>query len=153
MINKPIKRVEALQPLSREHHHGLLLCWKIRTGFALGVKPERMKKYINWFFDNYLENHFAIEEKYIFPILGDDNDLIIKAIAQHRELEGLFSKKDELRESLLLIEKNLHQHIRFEERVIFNKIQNIASDSQLKAFQEHHEEEKFFEYTTDVFWK
>ena len=26
---KPLKRVKELQELSREHHHGLLLCWKI----------------------------------------------------------------------------------------------------------------------------
>ncbi|WP_241739476.1 hypothetical protein [Aestuariibaculum marinum] len=30
---KPLKRHKALQPLSREHHYGLLLTWKIRTGF------------------------------------------------------------------------------------------------------------------------
>src|SRR5690606_10923423 len=29
---KPIKRNKDLQPFSRDHHHSLLLCWKIRTG-------------------------------------------------------------------------------------------------------------------------
>ncbi|CDF79955.1 hypothetical protein BN863_22430 [Formosa agariphila KMM 3901] len=28
---KPLKRHKSLQPLSRDHHHGLLLAWKIRA--------------------------------------------------------------------------------------------------------------------------
>ena len=37
MHPKPQKRHKALQPLSREHHHGLLLSWKIRTGFSKDI--------------------------------------------------------------------------------------------------------------------
>ena len=33
----PIKRSEYLKPLSRDHHQGLLLCWKIRTGLKKGI--------------------------------------------------------------------------------------------------------------------
>ena len=36
--NKPIKRHKAIQPLSREHHQGLLLCWKIGKGFEKGIE-------------------------------------------------------------------------------------------------------------------
>ena len=40
MQHKPQKRHKALQPLSREHHHGLLLSWKIRSGFnKKGIIP------------------------------------------------------------------------------------------------------------------
>lgn len=42
-MSKSIKRTKALQPLSRDHHHGLLLCWKIRQGIKLNVEPERIK--------------------------------------------------------------------------------------------------------------
>ena len=41
----PIKRSEFLKPISREHHHGLLLCWKIRAGLKKGIEPERIKLY------------------------------------------------------------------------------------------------------------
>jgi hypothetical protein len=47
---KPLKRHAALQPLSREHHHGLLLGWKIRTGLSNGAPLERIKAYADWFF-------------------------------------------------------------------------------------------------------
>jgi len=43
MKTVPIKRSIALQPLSREHHHGLLLCWKIRTGLKKGIDIDRIK--------------------------------------------------------------------------------------------------------------
>jgi len=35
---KPIKRDKVLQPLSHDHHQGLLLCWKIRTGIKKGIE-------------------------------------------------------------------------------------------------------------------
>lgn len=44
---KPIKRHTALKPLSREHHHGLLLSWKIREGLKRNIEIPRIKKYID----------------------------------------------------------------------------------------------------------
>jgi phosphomevalonate kinase len=42
---EPIKRSEVLHPLSREHHHGLLLCLKIRTDFKKSISLERIKAF------------------------------------------------------------------------------------------------------------
>src|SRR5690606_36276296 len=67
---KPIKRDENIQPFSREHHHGLLLSWKIKTGFKKNLELERIKRYTDWFYKNQLLPHFEAEEKYLFPILG-----------------------------------------------------------------------------------
>ena len=55
---KLIKRAEYLKTLSREHHLGLLLCWKIKTGFSNGISIERMKLYLDWFFKNHLQQTF-----------------------------------------------------------------------------------------------
>ena len=71
--SKPLKRVLELQPLSHDHHHGLQLCWKIRTGFSKKIAPDRIKKHTDWFFKTHLKPHFELEEKYVFPILGADN--------------------------------------------------------------------------------
>ena len=76
MTPKPLKRHKALQPLSREHHHGLLLSWKIRNGFNKNIDPKRMKIYADWFFETHLTPHFEMEENYIFSILESDNELI-----------------------------------------------------------------------------
>lgn len=150
---KPIRRHPGLQPISREHHQGLLLCWKIRTGLSKGIAPERIKKYIYWFYQEYLIPHFRIEEEYIFPILGNDHELVQKVIAQHRSLEQLFESDQSDMENLKAIEQELENHIRFEERVLFNEIQEKATFTELNKINEVHVEAPFEENTDDVFWK
>lgn len=149
----PIKRHKAMQPFSRDHHHGLLLCWKIRTGFSKGVSAERIKHYADWFFGHHALPHFKLEEQHIFPILGNDHELVKKALAEHRRLTRLFNDTDEIDKSLSLIEEELEKHIRFEERVLFNEIQKIATDKQLKIISKIHNDERFNDNTNDIFWK
>ena len=149
----PIRRDHSLQPLSREHHHSLLLCWKIRTGFAKGVAPERIKKYADWFFEHHIKPHFIEEEAHIFPILGNDNALVKKAIGEHRRLSRLFTESHEIEKSLGLIEEMLESHIRFEERVLFNAIQEVASREQLDHITSLHGQHNFVDNTDDEFWR
>lgn len=148
----PLKRHEILQPISREHHHGLLLSWKIRAGIKKEVAPARIKKYLNWFYTEHLLPHFEIEEKYIFPILGNEHELIQKAIAEHRSLTRLFETETDLIHNILLIEEELESHIRFEERVLFTEIQEVATAEQLERIKMHHTEEQFVDNVEDAFW-
>ena len=152
-MNKPIKRHEALKTLSHEHHHGLLLCWKIRIGIKNNVELSRIKKYTDWFYVNHLIPHFEVEEKYFFPILGKENELIKKAIAEHRRLKRLFENDLDHQKSLSLIEEELDKHIRFEERVLFIEIQNKATQAQLLILEKLHSEKKFKDNVTDIFWE
>tara|TARA_R110002126_G_scaffold21419_4_gene77412 strand:- start:1025 stop:1486 length:462 start_codon:yes stop_codon:yes gene_type:complete len=149
---KPIKRNKALQGVSREHHHGLLLCWKIRMGFSKGIANERIKKYVDWFYTTHLIPHFELEEKHIFPILGNDHVMVKKALTQHKRLHQLFAGAVTVSESLPLIQDELDQHIRFEERILFNEIQKIATEEQLKTILKIHKDEKFNDNTSDPFW-
>ena len=151
--DKPIQRSEYLKPLSRDHHHGLLLCWKIKTGFSKGVATDRIKTYADWFYKVYLIPHFEAEEKYVFPILGNDNELIKQAVEEHKLISALFSDISDIEDSLKQIQTELEKHIRFEERILFNEIQNAASLEQLKEFELHHTEVKFTENLNDEFWK
>ncbi|AWV98811.1 hemerythrin domain-containing protein [Arcticibacterium luteifluviistationis] len=150
--NKPIKRVKSLQFLSREHHHSLLLCWKIRRGFQKPVEPRRIKTYVDWFFENHISPHFELEEKYIYPILGKENRYVKKGIAEHRRLKRLFQGKDDIYKALNHIEEELEKHIRFEERVLFQEIQKVATPKQMEAIEQMHEEEKFEDNLSDIFW-
>ncbi|MDX1829246.1 MAG: hemerythrin domain-containing protein [Lutibacter sp.] len=152
-MNKPIKRHETLKTLSHEHHHGLLLCWKIRTGIKNNIELSRIKKYTDWFYVNHLIPHFEVEEKYFFPILGKENELIKKAIAEHRRLKRLFENDLDHQKSLSLIEEELDRHIRFEERVLFNEIQRKATQEQLLSLEQIHSEGKFVDNLTDTFWE
>ena len=149
----PQKRHASLQPLSREHHQALLLCWKFRQGFAKGVEPERMMKYAGWFWTTYLAPHFKAEEDVFFPILAKDHPGIIKALKQHKDLKAMFHSKDsDVAYTLRQIAFELEQHIRFEERELFNDIQEKASPAQLEALTKLHSEEKFEENIEDMFW-
>ncbi len=149
----PQKRHVSLQPLSREHHQALLLCWKFRQGFSKGVEPERMKKYAEWFWTSYLAPHFKAEEKTFFPILDKEHPGIIKALKQHKQLEAMFHSSDsDIAYTLRQIAFELEQHIRFEERELFNDIQEAATPSQLEELAKLHTEEKFEENIEDMFW-
>lgn len=150
---KPIKRDKNIQPLSRDHHHTLLLCWKIRKGFSKGIAPERMKAYSDWFFKDHVLPHFKIEEEYLFPVLGNEHEMVKRALAEHRRLERLFTDEKQIERSLSLIEEELERHVRYEERELFNEIQKNASEEQLKLIAEHHKDERFQENTKDEFWK
>lgn len=152
-MDKPIKRHEAIKTLSREHHHGLLLCWKIRVGIKNNIELYRIKRYADWFYQTNLISHFEMEEKYLFSILGDQNDLIKKAKSEHRRLKRLFEDDSDHQKSLGLIEEELERHIRFEERVLFNEIQKKATQEQLLDLEQIHSEEKFVDNLTDAFWR
>ncbi|SDS56959.1 hemerythrin domain-containing protein [Winogradskyella sediminis] len=153
MSLKPQKRHKALQPLSREHHHGLLLSWKIRAGFSKDIDPKRIRHYATWFFENHLVPHFELEESHVFSILNSENELVKRALADHRRLKRLFNYKGDDLKTLSKIEEELEQHIRFEERILFPEIQNKATEAQLRLIENIHQPENFKDNETDVFWK
>ncbi|MEO5789504.1 MAG: hemerythrin domain-containing protein [Gelidibacter sp.] len=153
MEPKPLKRHKALQPFSREHHHGLLLSWKIRSGFSKNIELERIKTYADWFFENHLIPHFELEEAHIFPLLEADNELVKRALADHISLKRLFNDSKDLEKSLHQIEKELEEHIRFEERILFPEIQKNATEEQLALIADIHDEEGFEDNVEDQFWK
>lgn len=153
MTPKPLKRHKALQPLSRDHHHGLLLSWKIRNGFNKNVEPKRIKTYADWFFTTHLIPHFELEEAHIFPLMDNNNELVKRALAEHRRLKRLFADKEDIEKSLHKIEEELEQHIRFEERILFPEIQKIATEDELLLIEKIHHEDGFEDKLDDEFWK
>ena len=148
----PLKRHPSLHHLSHDHHHGLLLCWKIRQGFKLGIEPKRMRVYCEWFWKNYLQAHFQEEEKTIFTVLPEDDPMIKQAMSEHKRLRKLFSNWENPEKTLGQIEEELEQHIRFEERVLFAEVQKTATAEQLEAIAAHGDREKFKENMSDPFW-
>lgn len=152
MASKAIKRHEALKPFSRDHHHGLLLCWKIREGLKHNIDLKRIKQYTDWFWKDHLCEHFEAEEKYMFPIMPADDKLILQAYREHRKLQYLFEDSPDTEISLQQIEQGLDAHIRFEERILFNAIQEKASPEQLQHIVAMHQD-TFVDNWEDEFWK
>ena len=107
---------------------------------------------MDWFYDVHLRAYFELEENHIFPILGNDHPWIKKALADHRRLTRLLASTDYGIKTLGQIEEELEQHIRFEERQLFNEIQQLANEAQLHIIAKHHNDEKFNDNTDDPFW-
>ncbi len=138
----PIKRHEALVKFSREHHYGLLLCWKIRRGIKRNIEPERIAAYSLFFFDEDLKKHFEEEEATLFVKLTKNDPLRLQAINEHR---GIYTLIENLRNNvetydlLSALADKLEGHIRFEERTLFNHIQEKLSDGELSELLNNHQ--------------
>lgn len=148
------RRSEGLKTFSRDHHQGLLLSWKIRQGILKGVSFDRIKKYSDWFYKTYLTPHFDAEEKYVFPLLGMDDPMVKKMLSSRRRLDKLFlgdEKRPEV--ALSLGEEKLEQHIRFEERKLFKRLQEVISEEELAELKSKYRDKEFVENTEDVFWE
>lgn len=150
---KPLKRHKALQPLSREHHHGLLLCWKIRAGIQKKVATTRIQTYADWFFETHLIPHFEIEEAHIFSLLNKNHEGVQQALTDHNHIKNLFSETAKTTETLQIIEETIVKHIRFEERILFPEIQKVATEAQLLQIEKIHQPEAFEDNLHDEFWK
>lgn len=154
-MKHPLKRHEALQPLSKEHHESLLLCWKIREGKKKEINPERIKAYTDFYFSSQLRPHFEFEEEEIFSLLGKDHPMVKKAETEHLRLEQLFKQEEHIEKALNNIEKELEEHIWFEEKVLFNEIQTEVSEEKLELLKNKEEEFRTPdpESWSDKFWE
>lgn len=135
----PIKRHAAMISLSKDHHFGLLLVWKIRQGLAKKIETERISNYVLYFFEMDLEQHFKEEEELLFPCLPVDDPLRLKAVDQHQAINKLIAAiRANKNDGSLLIQMadQLESHIRFEERELFNHIQSTLSEIELEKLAE-----------------
>ena len=150
---KPLKRHAALKPLSRQHHSGLLFSWKLRKGFSENISIDRLKEFANWFFINEIQPHFRLEEEHIFTVLDSNHPLILRVLKEHRRLESLFLDVENPEESLKLLEKELEAHIRFEERILFTEIQEVATPERLIEIEKIHLNINSSEKYSDPYWE
>ena len=153
MSTKPLKRVPQLQSLSRDHHHGLLLSWKIRKGFSMNINPKRIKDYVDWFWISQLKDHFILEETYVFPLLGNNHPLIKKALSEHNKIQNLIEDSSDIITSLYALEEVLEAHIRFEERILFQEIQKTTTPEIYHESLLTHDQNLDCHIWPDEFWK
>jgi iron-sulfur cluster repair protein YtfE (RIC family) len=156
MENKPLKRNENLLKLSRDHHAGLLFCWKIRQGVKYHIETDRMIKYVKYFWNHHLATHFKEEEEFVFPPLHDaevqkalDDHQKIKTFVDTVEVSGMESEDD----VLLELADTVDNHIRYEERILFPHLQEQLSDEQLEIIGEQIINEPLVDDYEDEFWR
>ncbi|HRO41567.1 MAG TPA: hemerythrin domain-containing protein [Flavipsychrobacter sp.] len=136
METKPIKRSKELMQLSRDHHEGLLLCWKIRTGLKNDTELNRIEEYVLYFFEHHLKEHFRQEEEILFPVLEEKHPMKIEVLAQHNDIYAMIEemkKTNKDAERLKKFADHLDDHIRFEERKLFPYIESNTYAEQLEA--------------------
>ncbi len=156
MKNKPLRRNENLVKLSKDHHAGLLFCWKIRQGFKYHIETDRMIKYVKYFWDYHLASHFKEEEDFLFPLLKDTE--VQKALDDHKKIKIFVDKiassgMDREKDVLLELADSVDDHIRYEERVLFPHLQEKLSDEELDKFGRHITAVPLTDNYEDYFWK
>jgi len=150
-----MKRNENLVPLSRDHHFGLLCCWKIRQGIKKDIPYERIKNYVADYWEKNLSRHFDIED-IVLPEVNNDS-LQIQMEDEHRQIRTLIKSITHSgnRELLSDFADALYKHIRFEERMIFPFLEERLSEEELDTIGEHllqfHRKEE--DNYQDEFWK
>lgn len=157
MEHQPIKRSDQLKILSRDHHIGLLFSWKIKEGLRKNINPQRLKNYVNHFFDHHLKVHFRDEEVLLFDRF--EEMVCIQAKKEHqqllRQLENINNASPADLEVYEQLIKILNEHIRFEERVVFphlEKVLPVATLNLVNDFLKKDEQRPGDDYR-DEFWK
>ncbi|WP_242920129.1 hemerythrin domain-containing protein [Pontibacter liquoris] len=132
----PLKRDKTLVPLSREHHFGLLFCWKLRQGLKNGADLQQMRAYVRYFWDNILHEHCQEEEWLLRRLLVVNDTLRIRIEEEHRLLEAiirLICDGEHLQSRLFdTLQQDLNDHIRWEERTLFPYLQTVADPEELQ---------------------
>lgn len=136
-------RDKSLVPLSRQHQHALALCVRIDRALQAGeVDLEAWQAEIHQIVEQEIAIHFAAEEKEVFPPaekFPELRPLIAELKAEHALLRGYFAKATERqfeRDDLSRFGETLSQHIRKEERQLFEAMQQNLSPSDMNAMGE-----------------
>lgn len=125
-----MKRIPALQPLSREHHSALSLakaCERAaqsRDEELVGMTCQRALKA----FSDEMEMHFLTEEQSWLPLLrgAENQSLEQRTIDDHRQLRALLdAMRQNDAEALNCFGKLLMTHVRFEERELFPVLEKL----------------------------
>jgi hemerythrin-like domain-containing protein len=143
-------RDKNLVPLSHQHQHALALCVRIGKAFAEGqVSPDvhPWEQEIVKQFEEEISFHFHAEERHLFPAAAQHEELVelvdellIEHTLIRRNVEkaraGQFAVTD-----LQVFTASLSEHIRKEERQLFEAMQRLISAAEMdrvgKAMQDY----------------
>jgi hemerythrin-like domain-containing protein len=127
-----------LIPLSRQHQHALALCVRLDRAIKAGrIDVEPWQVEIQQQFESEIGVHFAAEEKELFPAAAhfpEMQPLVAELIAEHALLRDYFERAANRsldRQSLGAFGERLVQHIRKEERQLFESMQKVMTVKEL----------------------
>jgi hemerythrin-like domain-containing protein len=144
--NPPIKRHPSLQPLSRDHYQGLVQAQHLSKSAEQDDAARR--RALAEFLDHWqmeIAQHFADEERLLPPYMHAEDKQRLEA--EHATLRKYAKDAEEHRrqidpgiEWIAQLGKMLHDHIRWEERELFPRVEANAGQEALQAL--HPEAER-----------
>jgi iron-sulfur cluster repair protein YtfE (RIC family) len=137
-----MKRHPALMPLSRQHHQLLVLAQVLKHDVPayknMPATPSEQRAYALERYAKLIEPHFAWEEKVLLPLAERYGDklqrLVAQVLTEHQALKEAFEKlpitsEADLPNELDLLGRALSANVRFEERVLFQKMQELLPEA------------------------
>jgi hemerythrin-like domain-containing protein len=133
-----MQRDRNLIPLSHQHQHALALCVQIERGLqSQRPDPQHWQQEIARLFESEIRYHFQAEEKVLFPFAQRApslRDLVDELRVEHASLRhystGAAAGRLTVPE-LQLFSASLAAHVRKEERLLFEGIQEFFSAEEL----------------------
>lgn len=148
-----MKRHNSLAILSRDHQKGLMLVQLLKKNApaykGLPGDVDGKVKYALDTFRSDLTKHFEDEEKILFPAAAGKSNQCDKIISELIDEHKFFNEKipslinsSNLIDEMDLIGHKLEEHIRKEERILFNLIQDILTDEELENLKSNIEDSR-----------
>lgn len=132
-----MKRDVTLQPLSHQHHNALMGCLLLKKGVQKKADKKVLKDFALRLFNEDIQHHMNAEEKFIYPHLDKLGYPYKTIVRREHETIRLLADRLRIHEDGYLVFSTfadfLEQHIRFEERVVFNKLQESLNDQDRSA--------------------
>jgi hemerythrin-like domain-containing protein len=129
-----------LIPLSRQHQHALALCVRLDRAIQAGeIDAEAWQAEIQQQYESEIGIHFAAEENELFPAavrFSEMHALVDELLAEHIFLRDYFTRAAARtldRQGLGNFGQQLVQHIRKEERQLFEGMQKLMTSQELAA--------------------
>ena len=126
-------RDKNLVPLSRQHQHALALCVRIDRASPIGEGAlQEWQAEIAQQFEAEIKIHFSAEEQIVFTAARNFSELdplIDELLAEHQLLRASFEKAEKKQmnaEELSRFAGRLSEHIRKEERQLFERLQKLV---------------------------
>lgn len=138
-----MKRDVNLQPLSRHHHDALMACLMIEKGVRKNADLKVLQDFTRQVWEKDINNHFVLEENYLVPHLRQNRfpEYIIQSLLRDHELLRVLSQRilngGASYQGFLAFSTLLEQHVRFEERLVFEKAQEVLPEQELRKVGEH----------------
>ncbi len=133
-----MKRHPALVPLSQDHHQTLVRARDLRdaAGEAEQARQAAAARFLRHF-GLHVVRHFREEEELVFPLLALQPPELERVLVEHQRIRVLAGRlrRDPAAETLAELGSLLEEHIRLEERIVFELVQEHVPEAELAGLR------------------